>query len=157
MKKPAIIIFFFLSTLPAFAQEQPEIWEVIDSLPRNQVPVPVQQAFKVRYAGIRPLFWFQLNDDFEAQFIRQERSMSAEFSKTGKWINTETIIPEEEFPDKIIDYVRQNFSTFELDTVVLEESPAGRFYDVTIANEEADQELVFDDKCNFLRPGDSPE
>ena len=139
------------------AQLRPEVWEVIDSLPRSQVPKAVQLAFKLRYPGIRPLFWFQLNDDYEAQFLSQERTTSVEFSKTGHWINTEKVLTEEDFPVQIMDYVRRNFPDYELDTVIEEDSPIGKYYDVTIIYEDLDQELVFDFRGNFLRKVEAPE
>jgi hypothetical protein len=157
MKKSLFIIFFALAALPAMAQLKPEVWEVIDSLPRSQVPKIVQQAFKLRYPGIRALFWFQLNDDYEAQFLIHERSTSVEFSKTGRWINTETVLQEEDFPVQVLDYVRLHYPDYELDTVIEEDSPVGKFYDVTIIYEDLDQELVFDQRGYFLRKAEAPE
>ena len=157
MKTPVILVLFIIINLPLLAQEKPEVWEVIDSLPRNQVPKIVQMAFKQKYPTVRPLFWFQLNDDYEAQFVLSEKNVSVEFSKTGKWVNTETVLPEEEFSEKILDYVRQTYPTYELDMVILEESPVGIFYDVTIVNEETDMELIFDNSGTFMRKAESVE
>ncbi len=157
MKTPVILVLFIIINLPLLAQEKPEVWEVIDSLPRNQVPKVVQMAFKQKYPSVRPLFWFQLNDDYEAQFVMSEKNVSVEFSKVGKWVNTETVLPEEEFSEKIMDYVRQTYPNYELDMVILEESPVGIFYDVTIVNEETDMELIFDSSSNFMRKAESVE
>ena len=157
MKSPCILVLFLIVTLPVFAQEKPEVWEVIDSFPRSQVPKGVQQAFKQRYPGIRPLFWFQLNDDYEAQFLISEHSMSAEFSKSGSWVNTETVIPEEEFNERVIEYIRKQYPGYELDTVILEESQIGKFLDATIVSEESEMELIFNTDGEFLRKGDAVE
>ncbi len=157
MKRPCIIVLFLIVSLPLLAQERPEVWEVIDSLPRIQVPKSVILAFKIKYPSINPLFWFQLNDDYEAQFVINEHSVSAEFSKAGKWINTETVLPEEEFNDRIISYVRSYYPKYELDMVILEESPVGKFFDVTIINEDLDLELIFDENGFFLRKAETLE
>lgn len=145
-----LAFIFFMAGFSAHAQ--PQYVEPQDTLMEpDPIPALVMKGFETRYPGVRPGFWLKEENHYQAQFELKGKRMSAEFNKAGRWINSETLIPEDDLPNRTYNHIKNRYKGYNIGAIILEESPAGRFYEVDIFTEEDDQTLIFDFKGNFVR------
>ncbi len=144
-----VLIVFVCCTVFAQRTDRGE-----DSLVSTTVPKVVMKGFKSRYPLATPSYWVQEDEDYEAQFTVNGKVMTAEFSRRGKWLNSEIVMEPEELPAMGVEYIRKNYEGYEVNAIIFEESPLGKFYSVGLANDENYEELIFDALGNFVTKGD---
>jgi hypothetical protein len=87
MKKTIITVVAILFSITTFAKE---------------VPKAVKEAFAKKFATATNVKWDKENaHEYEAGFIMDGKSYSANFSDTGEWLETESAIEYNALPQKV--------------------------------------------------------
>ncbi len=90
IKNISIIILITLSATAVFAQSV-------------KVPGSVQMAFEQKFPGVKAVHWGMENaHEYEAEFHMAGQAVSANFSKKGKWVETETDINRDQLPVVVV-------------------------------------------------------
>lgn len=145
-----LAFIFFLAGYSAYSQ--PQYVEQQDTLVESDpIPALVMKGFEAKYPGVRPGFWLKEENHFQAQFELKGKRMSAEFNKAGRWINSETVMTEDDLPNRTYNHIRNRYKGYDIGAIILEESPAGNFFEVDIYKEEDEQTLIFDSRGSFVR------
>jgi len=90
MKK--LLLFAFLFFFVCLAEAQ-----------KRKIPVPVTDAFAVRYPHATQVQWSDKLQYFEASFLLNGVSVSANFSSMGEWENSERTLNFDELPGEVRD------------------------------------------------------
>ncbi|MBD2168345.1 PepSY-like domain-containing protein [Calothrix membranacea FACHB-236] len=111
------------------------------------VPPSVEAAFQAKYADV-PRTWQKTHYGYEANFIQNNIKYEAEFSETGKWLETEYYVQGKDFPAVVLKRIKQERPQFKITKYEIEITPQGNFYEVDITDGEIEEELYFDSSGN---------
>ena len=82
----------------------------------NKVPNAVTSAFKVKFPNTKHISWEIENvNEYEVSFKLNGEEVSANFDKTGKWIETETEIKVSDLPIGVQNTLKKDFSDFKIE------------------------------------------
>jgi hypothetical protein len=99
MKKNLVVISGFLFfSLVACSQK----------MDKSKVPAPVKTAFNTAFPGIVGK-WEKENGNFEVNFKKDEKNMSAVIDASGKILETETEITLKELPSGVEVYIKAHY------------------------------------------------
>ena len=114
----------------------------------NQVPSPVKSAMEKKFPGITKVNWGKEEKDYEAEFSKDGKEMSAIFNASGTWIETETAIAVSELPQPIKTYVAQNMKGKKItEAAVIHRSDGSTVYEAETNNTD----YVFDATGKLLK------
>ncbi|MGB5822170.1 MAG: PepSY-like domain-containing protein [Saonia sp.] len=99
---------------------------------QKKAPEAVQKAFVQKYPGENDPDWHvDANGNFESNFKVNGKSLRADFSPEGKWIETERSIKKEDLPKAIKDKLKEDFKGLEITEIEeVDHHSKGRFYDI---------------------------
>ena len=84
----------------------------------RKIPAEVTEAFKTRYPHAEKVAWKDVITSFEAQFILNGYTMTAEFGSKGDWQSSEKKLKFEELPDAVKDgFDKSKYTGWELVSV----------------------------------------
>lgn len=110
----------------------------------KQVPEQVSTAFNAKFAQAEQVVWEQEDEStWEAEFKLGNKEYSANFSNTGKWLETEQEIESNQIPDSIWTKINAQFEIVELKEAELLETPSGKKLEVVLEEHEQEIELEF--------------
>ncbi|MBE9101824.1 PepSY-like domain-containing protein [Vacuolonema iberomarrocanum] len=113
------------------------------STSQASVPDAVTQAFNSAYPNVSPQ-WEQMPYGYEAVFIQDGQEYEAEYSSTGEWLETEYEVEEFQFPQVVLQAVRQQYPNYAITKYEIELTPLGTFYEVEVEGNGQEVELYFD-------------
>ncbi len=122
---------------------------LINSQKRIIVPTTVENAFNTKYSSNIPRSWELHYQGYKATFIENGIKYEAEFLASGQWVETERIVSKKEFPEVVLQKIKEKYPGFIVTKYEIEITPKGVFYEVDITNGEIEDELYFDEKGNF--------
>ncbi len=100
----------------------------------GKVPEEVKQAFAAKYPGEDEPDWrVDRNGNYEAHFKQDGDKYRADFSPSGKWVETERSIKKKELPDAVKATLEEKYKDVKI--VELEwvnHAQKGIFYDVEL-------------------------
>ena len=76
---------------------------------QKETPTPVLAAFTKYFPGLTPKSWDEEDGNYEANFKKDGKTMSATFDAKGGWLETETDIAISELPAAITNYVQTHY------------------------------------------------
>ena len=135
MKK--IMLFSVACLVAGFAEAQ--------KLKDSEVPEAVKQAFAKNFPKAKEVKWSKEGtSEFEAEFEIAEVEQSANFDKTGKWLETETEIKKSELPQAVQASIAKDFAGFKLDEPEKVESPGNALlYEMELKKDKVTYEVQF--------------
>lgn len=80
----------------------------------DKVPSAVTSAFKSKFPAATKTSWEMEKDDYEANFNMNGEEMSANFDKTGKWLETETEIKVSALPAAVSATLKKDFAGYKI-------------------------------------------
>ena len=89
-----IVMIVMLSTISCSAQT---------------IPAEVKTAFEKSFPNTTVKKWDKEDGNFEANFSKDGKTMSATFDAKGKWLETETDIKLTELPASVSSYVKTKY------------------------------------------------
>jgi putative PepSY-like beta-lactamase-inhibitor len=131
--KNTIIAFALLATVSCAAQN---------------VPGAVKNAFAKSFPNTTVKKWDKEDGNYEANFTKDGKSMSATFDTTGKWMETETDIRVNELPAAVINYVKSNYKGATIkEAAVLSNTESKKMYEAEVKGKD----LLFDENGKFVK------
>lgn len=122
-----------MTTLSCFAQKD--------------VPAAVQESFKKNFPGVTVKKWEKEDGNFEANFSKDGKTMSATFDSKGEWMETETDIAISELPVAVTSYVKEHYSGATIKEAAMLKTPQGDMYEAEVKGKD----LLFDTNGKFLK------
>lgn len=117
----------------------------------EEAPVKIIQKFDSAYQGAENLYWNRLQNGHEANFSLNGRKMEVEYTLDGELREVETLINRSELPQKIIEYVEENYPMLYIEEVSVEEEKGKVVYELEMLNGFfRDMELEFDMEGNLI-------
>ncbi len=121
------------------------IWTV--DAQKEITPAPVKESFTKLYPGVKPK-WEKEKGDYEANFKKSGKEMSATFAADGTLKETETGIAIAELPDVVKKYLAAHYKN-----AAIREAAKITKADGTV-NFEAEvnkRDVIFDANGNFIK------
>lgn len=109
------------------------------------LPATVSAAFSAKFPEAKAVKWAMENEqDFEAEFKLPGKKMSAIFSNTGEWLESETDINPEDMPAAVSESIARHFPGYEVEEVEMVEKPEKEVvYEAELQKGEESLEVVF--------------
>ncbi len=141
-----IMLFSVICLVAGFAKAQ--------KLKDSEVPASVKQTFAKNFPKAKEVKWSKEGtSEFEAEFVRgtsdsfgenAEVEQSANFDKTGKWLETETEIKKSELPQAVQAAIAKEFAGFTVDEPEKVESPGNvLLYEMELKKDKVKYEVQF--------------
>ncbi|MDO1500439.1 PepSY-like domain-containing protein [Winogradskyella maritima] len=117
-----------------------------------QIPNAVKEAFASKYPGEKGYDWEKdSHGNIEIQFKRNGEQYRADFTKDGRWIETEVSIKAKELPIAILKRIENDFGDREINEVELvEHATKGKFYDVEFKRKGKNLDVEFREDGTIL-------
>ena len=108
------------------------------------VPAAVASAFESRFPRAADVEWGKESDtEFEAEFTLNGKSMSANFDTSGKWLETESKVTEEELPAAVRGTLKSDFGMYQVSKAERLEKPGkSAAFEVKLVKGETTTEVV---------------
>ena len=131
--KKVLVFIAALSTLSCMAQN---------------IPQAVTTAFKKSFPGITIKKWDKEDGNYETNFSKDGKTMSATFDAKGNWMETETDIKVSELPASVTDYVKTKYAGAAIKEAAIITNPqAKKIYEAEVKGKD----LQFDENGKFLK------
>ena len=113
----------------------------------DKVPQAVKSAQEKKFPGIK-VKWSKEEKDFEAEFTKDGKKMSAVFDANGTWTETETNIKVSDLPKAVMDYMTKTAKAKTVKEAAIVSKPDGS----TVYEAEANgKDYLFDATGKFLK------
>ena len=131
--KILLVMLATITTLSCFAQKD--------------IPAAVQESFKKNFPDVTVKKWEKEDGNFEANFSKDGKTMSATFDAEGAWMETETGIAIKDLPASVSYYVKEHYSGATIREAAMLKTPKGDMYEAEIKGKD----LLFDMNGKFLK------
>jgi len=102
-----IFLFFLCSAVVVFAHAQ-----------LRKIPAEVTDAFASKYPHATKVEWRDKLQYFEASFLLNGSSITADFSSKGEWESSERVLNFDDLPDEVRDsFLKSKYSDWKKNTV----------------------------------------
>ncbi|MBV9961566.1 MAG: PepSY-like domain-containing protein [Parafilimonas sp.] len=114
----------------------------------QNVPSAVKTAFEKNFPNTTVKKWDKEDGNYEANFSKDGKTMSATFDAAGKWLETETDINVSELPKAVADYVQTNYKGASIKEAAIISNPtSSKMYEAEVKGKD----LLFDENGKFLK------
>ena len=131
--KTLFITIAVLTSVCCFAQTTP--------------PASVLEAFKKNFPGVTVKKWDKEDKNYEANFIKDAKSMSATFDAKGDWLETETDIAIKDLPAAVTAYIKEHYKDGAITEAAMIKTPKGEMYEAEVNGKD----LLFDMQGKFIK------
>jgi len=134
--KKIVVILLFLGITISYAQ--------VENIPQN-----VKNTFSQKFPSITDVSWFMGdNDEWVAEFEKENREYAVNFYKEGNWKETVYSIRFSEIPSQIRATLRKESPGYRLEDASISETEQNKVYNFQLQKGEDEVELVisFDNK-----------
>lgn len=126
MKYILLIVLVGLLLSPAFGQD--------DELPSN-----VDHAFKAKYPKAKSVYGYPEENIYKIDFEISNKNYTAIYAEDGTWIETSSLIPDDEVPAKVVSAINKAYQDIEISFSELVEHPKeGKFFRINCYTDDAD-------------------
>ena len=111
----------------------------------DKVPAAVTSAFKSKFPVATKVAWEMENKtEYEAGFILNGGEVSANFDKTGKWLETETEIKTTALPAAVQATLKKDFAAYKTNEASkIESAKNGNGFEAEIVNGKETFDVLF--------------
>ncbi|MBI1226616.1 MAG: hypothetical protein GC192_15390 [Bacteroidetes bacterium] len=112
---------------------------------KKAAPAAVQAAFKAKFPTVQKAKWDREDEnEWEAEFKKDGKEMSANFSNDGTWLETETEIKTADLPQAVKDAIASQFAGYKMEEASLvQTAELATAYEVEIEKGETTIEVLF--------------
>jgi hypothetical protein len=145
MKNTVILtlVFAFIS-VSAFSQKNPS--EI------------VKKEFTKKYATAQSVKWDnEEKNEWEAEFTMDGKKMSASFDNSGKWIESETAIAENELPAAVVSTLDKDFQGYKRGHIEILENAEIKGFELRLKKGETSIEVMIDNNGKVLKNTEKKE
>lgn len=140
MKKVIFALIVFVYTFSLSAQKQ-------------NIPVNAKNAFSKLYPQATNVKWNKEGESkFEASFKNEKISMSVVLDNDGKLIETETTLEVANLPEKILKFVKDNYSDHKISEAAKIVDKDGKItFEAEIAKGKNKKDLIFSEDGQLIK------
>ena len=114
----------------------------------QNVPAAVSTAFTKTFPGISVKKWDKEEGNYEANFTKDGKTVSATFDANGKWVETETDIEVNELPAPVMEYIKTKYHNAAIkEAAIINTSENKKKYEAEVKGKD----ILFDEKGNFIK------
>lgn len=119
----------------------------------DKVPAAVTSAFKAKFPKAAKISWEMENaNEYEAEFKLSGEEISANFDKTGDWLETETEIKVSALPVAVRDALNKDFVGFKIEEACkIESVKDGNCFEAEIEKGKETFDVLFTPDGKILR------
>ncbi len=118
---------------------------------KEEVPEKVKTAFQKKYPQVKKVKWEKEDKNiWEAEFVKNKREFSVEFSSDGIWKKTEYSIEISELSPTVKTTLDSLFSKFEIKKAEVTGNSERKAYEVELTDGKGTLEIIIDHKGNVL-------
>ena len=116
------------------------------SIREADVPQAVMSQFQQKFPDAKSVEWSKESaSELEAEFKMNGEEMSANFSNTGEWLETETEIKEKDLPEAVKNTLTSQYADYKVEESEQVSTPEqSKAYEVEIEKGETTLEVVLD-------------
>ena len=120
---------------------------------QKNIPQVVKDAFASKFPNVVVTKWDKEDNDFEANFSKDAKTMSATFDAKGIWLETETDISVKELPATIVSYMEEHYKGEKIKEAAIIVTSKAEMYEVEVK----DKDVLFDTSGKFLKVEETEE
>lgn len=122
------------------------------SISEKDVPEKVKNEFKNRFPDISDAKWEMEKDTiYEVEFKVNDQKCSANFSRNGKWLETERKLGKQ-IPQTVLDSLNKKYLNAEIEKAEESETPEkGKILEVEIKIDGKELEIEFTPSAKILK------
>lgn len=95
----------------------------------QSIPKEVLNSFNNKYVHNDNVNWREVDGEYEARFVQEDKELSARYNNQGKWQGTESVVDYEQLPQVIKESIsRNNYSRDSIERLGMVESDEGNHY-----------------------------
>ena len=114
----------------------------------QDAPAAVKTAFTKSFPGITVKKWDKEDGNYEANFTKDGKSMSATYDAKGDWMETETDIKVTELPAAVAEYVKANYKGATIkEAAIISNLQSKKQFEAEVKGKD----LLFDENGKFLK------
>ncbi len=118
---------------------------------KEEVPEKVKTAFHKKYPQVKKVKWEKEDKNiWEAEFVKNKREFSVEFSSEGIWKKTEYNIEISELSPTVKTMIDSLFNGFEIKKAEVTGNSERKAYEVELSNGKTELEIIIDRRGNVL-------
>jgi Putative beta-lactamase-inhibitor-like, PepSY-like len=114
---------------------------------QKDVPAAVKDAFTKNFPGITVEKWDNEDGNYEAEFTKDGKKMSAVFDAKGAWMETETDIEIKDLPAPVAAYIKEHYKGAAIKEAAIIKTSKGEMYEAEVNRKD----LLFDKQGNFIK------
>ena len=108
----------------------------------DKVPANVKSAFQKKFPSASKVGYEMEKTDYEVSFLLGGTEYSANFDKTGKWLETETELTNAQIPANVKETLNKEFAGYKIKESVKVETPdISLMYEFDVAKGESKFEI----------------
>ena len=113
----------------------------------QSIPTEVKTAFGKSFPGISVKKWEKEHGNYEANFSKDGKSMSATFTAAGVLEETETDIKVSELPADAESYIKTHYKGDTIKEAAIVEKGGKKMYEAEVKGKD----ILFDESGKFLK------
>ncbi len=118
---------------------------------QTNVPAAVKTAFGKKFPTVKKADWSKEGKtEWEVEFERNEKDMSANFDMQGNWKETETDLEEDAVPSVVMKVLKAKFPGYKVKDAAFTETPKFSAYEIVIKKGESKKEITIDKTGKIL-------
>ena len=124
----------------------------------KMVPASVNTAFSQKFPDASKVKWDKENaTEWEAEFILNGVEYSANFDKSGTWMETEYKIAAAELPAAVQATLDDEFGGYDVDLAEVTETAGGKVFELGLKNGKEELEISIDRDGKVLKKAQAEE
>ncbi len=118
---------------------------------QTNIPAAVKAAFGKKFPTVKRTEWSKEGKtEWEAEFERNEKELSANFDLQGNWKETETDVEEDDVPSVVMNVLSARFPGYKVKDAAFTETPKYSAYEIVIKKGESKKEITIDKTGKIL-------
>ena len=122
------------------------------SMMAQKAPVAVTKAFAAKFPNVKKVdFDKEKSGEYEAEFKVNGVEMSANFTATGEWVETETEIPVAQLPAAVVTAIKKGHPNAKTVGAAKIETAKGMKYEADLKEGMKKSEVLYDASGNLVK------
>lgn len=123
------------------------------SIKEADVPQAAMSQFQQKFPDAKKVEWSKESaNEIEAEFKMNGQEMSANFSNTGEWLETETEIKEKDLPEAVKNTLKSQFADYDIEESEQVSTPEqSKAYEVELEKGETTLDVMLDQSGKVIK------